>query len=189
MSGEGRDTEAGLRPENQEGFSSIFRALAPRLRGFFSRRGASVSQAEELTQDVMLSVWRHAETYDRARGSLGAWVFTLARNRHIDACRRAARPEPDPADPCFAAPAPSTPDASLEHARRRDQVRSALGSLNDEQRATLELLYFEGLTMAEIATREGVPLGTVKSRARRALAALRGALGEGELGEGAADER
>jgi RNA polymerase sigma-70 factor (ECF subfamily) len=75
---------------------------------------------------------------------------------------------------------PADPEAQLEGAREREHVRQALASLPDVQRSTLEIAFFEGLTYAEIAEREGVPLGTIKSRAARALTALREALKGGQ---------
>ncbi|MDD9935301.1 MAG: sigma-70 family RNA polymerase sigma factor [Myxococcales bacterium] len=179
-----KDEQPG--PGDRAGFETLFRSYAPRLRGYFLRRGESSAHAEELIQEVMLTVWSKAKLYDATRAALSTWVFTIARNKHIDARRRMTRPEPDPDDPCFSGGSePPAPDESARAGERSERLRAALGQLGEEQRTTLEQLYFEGRTMQEIAHRDGVALGTVKSRARRGVLALRAVLVEhaGEDGD------
>jgi RNA polymerase sigma-70 factor (ECF subfamily) len=144
----------------------------------------SRSEAEDVVHDAFVLVGERAGQYVPDRGSVGAWLVTLVRNLSIDRTRRRQRRGAIARDvlahdtEAHGAPRPTDPEAQVFGAADRDRVRRALASLPDAQRATLEIAFYGGLTYAEIAAREGVPLGTVKSRAARALAALRAALGE-----------
>lgn len=129
--------------------------------------------AEEVVQEAFLAIWRRAETYRPERGNVRGWLLTVVRNRAIDVLRaREARPRtteigdlqlPAADDPVQAALATSSATA----------VRAAVASLPNDQRTAVELAYFVGLAYPEIATRLGVPLGTIKSRLRLALERLR----------------
>ena len=163
------------------GFEALFARLAPQVMGYFVKRGMERNASEELTQEVMLTVWAKADRYDPQRAPLSAWVFTIARNKYVDAYRKRQRPEPDPQDPSFRstqAVAIPSPEREVDVDRRQRVLSDALSQLPAEQRETLQALYFDGLTMAELADARGVPLGTVKSRARRALQAMRKGLNE-----------
>lgn len=159
-------------------FAELYGRYAGRLRAFMQRGGAARADAEEIAQDVMVTIWRRAASFDPARGGAATWIFAIARNRRIDLIRRARRPEPDPADPLFR-PDPE-PDglARLSAAERDARLRAALATLAPEQRAALAAAFFEGLSQSEIAARDRLPLGTVKSRMRLAFQHLRGALGD-----------
>jgi len=166
-------------------FEGVFADYAPRVRAYFLRHGLNRSLADEVVQEVMLTVWRESERFDPAKGSLSTWVFTIARNRLIDSVRRQKRPEPDPTDPCWSGDPdarPPSPEAAAAAASRARNVQRALLSLPPEQRRVVEALYFEGQTMSELSAASGVPLGTIKTRARLALRALRGNV-EGETEE------
>jgi len=165
------------------GYERLFSRYAPRVKAYMMRRGMSAAAAEELTQEVMLTVWSKAERFDAQRAPFRTWVFTIARNRCIDQLRRGRRPQPDPEDPCWVdtVSPPEGPESMIVDRRREDRVHEALSTLNEEQRCTLRQLYFEGLTTSEAADAQGVPVGTIKSRARRALQALRSTLGVGGL--------
>jgi RNA polymerase sigma-70 factor (ECF subfamily) len=161
-------------------FEKIFESYGPRLRAYFARHGLSASLADEAAQEVLLSVWHHSERFDAERGSMSAWIFAIARNRLIDSVRRMRRPEPSADDPCWVGgnEAPS-PESTAARRGRLELVRDALKSLPAEQLKVLEALYFEGQSMSEYADASGTPLGTVKTRARLALKALRGKVPEG----------
>jgi RNA polymerase sigma-70 factor (ECF subfamily) len=161
-------------------FAQIFASYGPRLRAYFLRHGLSAALADEAAQEVLLSVWHHSERFDAERGSMSAWIFAIARNRLIDGVRRMRRPEPSQDDPCWVGgnEAPS-PESAAAARGRVESVRDALRSLPVEQLRVLEALYFEGQSMSEYADASGTPLGTVKTRARLALKALRGRLPEG----------
>jgi RNA polymerase sigma-70 factor (ECF subfamily) len=136
------------------------------------------AEAEDLVHDAFVTVSDRAGQYSPDRGSVVAWLVTLVRNLSIDRMRRRDRRGALGRD--VVANEPAAPVGSPEDltvvADERVRVRRALATLPDAQRATLEVAFFEGLTYAEIAVRENVPLGTIKSRAARALTALREAL-------------
>ncbi|SEA80302.1 RNA polymerase sigma factor [Rubrimonas cliftonensis] len=157
-------------------FAALFGRYAGRVKGFMQRAGFPPHEADEAAQEVMLTVWRRAETFDPTRAGAGTWLFTVARNRRIDLMRR-RRPEPDPLDPHFQ-PDPAPPaDVAAAVADRDAAVRAALATLPPEQLEVVRLAYYEGLSQSEAAAALGAPLGTVKSRLRLAVARLREALG------------
>jgi RNA polymerase sigma-70 factor (ECF subfamily) len=140
---------------------------------------ADPAAAEDVVQDAFLGVWRNVARYVEGRGSVRTWFLSIVHHRAIDAIRR-RRPVAELPDP-EAGPSPAAlrlPDVWSEVAGRLDAtaIRRALTSLTDVQREALELGYFGGLTQLEIAERTGAPLGTVKSRVRLGLLALREAL-------------
>jgi RNA polymerase sigma-70 factor (ECF subfamily) len=131
--------------------------------------------AEDVVQDAFLGAWRNAARYLEGRASVKTWLLSIVHHRAIDAIRR-RRPTTDLPDVETAPPAALTlPDvwAEVSAGLDADLVRSALTALSDVQREALELAYFGGLTQAEIAERTGAPLGTVKSRMRLGLLAMR----------------
>jgi RNA polymerase sigma factor (sigma-70 family) len=163
-------------------FRGVFEEFAPRLRTYYLRQGMSPAHADELIQEVMLVVWHKSEGFDPEQGTLGTWIFTIARNRMIDSIRRQHRPKPDPDDPCWVEDKldqASSPEAATLRRRRAESLAAALRELSQEQRAILELLYFEGKSMSEVADAQGIPLGTLKSRVRRAMQMLRERLPRG----------
>src|SRR5438270_5592039 len=128
------------------------------------------TQAEDILQEIFLQLWRNPQTFDSSRGSLGAWLAVIARHRAIDYLRR-RRPETDIEDVVVAV------DSNLEQVAERNiaigKVRAAVEKLPPEQRKPLEMAFFQGLTHSEIAEKTGEPLGTIKTRIRAALLALR----------------
>jgi RNA polymerase sigma-70 factor, ECF subfamily len=136
------------------------------------------SEAEDVLHDAFVAVSERARQYVPERGSVIAWLVTLTRNLSIDRARRRERRGAVTRDVLPYEPPASArdPERLTSDAVEREKVRHALASLPEAQRQTLEIAFFEGLTYAEIASRENVPLGTVKSRAARALSALKDAL-------------
>jgi RNA polymerase sigma-70 factor (ECF subfamily) len=170
---------------DREAFAALFRHFAPRLKGHLQARGIAAATADELVQETMVSVWRHAAQFDAARGTAATWVFAIARNALVSHVRRERRVEPEPDDPCAAEPAGSTdeveaPDALYLRAERERVVAAALSRLPAEQQQTLRSAYYTDRSLSEVAHEHGVPLGTVKTRVRLALQKLRAALGGGE---------
>ncbi len=139
---------------------------------------ADASLAEDVVQDAFLGVWRNAARYAEGRGSVKTWLLSIVHHRAVDVLRR-RRPASELPDADAAPPAAlRLPDVWPEVAGRLDraEVQAALATLSDVQREAIELAYFGGLTQPEIAARTGAPLGTVKSRVRLGLLALRDAL-------------
>ena len=159
---------------DRQAFARLFAHFAPRVKSYLMRTGTEGPAADDLTQEVMLLVWRKAERFDPKRANAATWIFTIARNRRIDAYRRDRELDLD--DPAFRPTAEPTADLHLEAAERDAQVGAAIGLLPEEQSALLRLAFFEGKSHSVIAAEAGLPLGTVKSRLRLALARLRGRL-------------
>jgi len=142
------------------------------------------SLAEDVVQDAFLGVWRNASRYVEGRGSVKTWVLSIVHHRAVDAVRRrrptTGLPEREDTPP----PALTLPDLWQEVAGNldREEIAGAMASLTDVQREAIELAYWAGLTQPEIAERTGAPLGTVKSRVRLGLLALRRSLLEGGTG-------
>lgn len=135
----------------------------------------SRESAEEVVYDVFWQVWRDAERYDLQRGSVGAWLATVARSRAIDALRaRRGNPatEEDLEERPVATNPLDNPEEQTSLVQRAGLVRAALGSLPADQRAALELSFFHGLSHMEIAEQLQEPLGTVKTRIRTAMLKL-----------------
>lgn len=166
------------RDRDREAFAELFQYFAPRVKAFLRKLSADDALAEEIAQDVMVTVWRKAEQYDREQACASTWIFRIARNRRIDAARRASRPSFDEHDPIFLPSAPIAPDAAFDALETEDRVRAALTGLPPEQVHLLSLAFYEGLSHAEIAERTSIPLGTVKSRICLAFAKLRGKLAD-----------
>ena len=144
-------------------YSSVVYSVALRVLG-------DTGAAEDVLQEVFIQLWRNPLAFNASRGNLGAWLAVIARNRAIDALRK-RRPETDVTDIVVSVEPDLAGDA--ERARAMEKVRGALGSMPAAQRSALEMAYFEGLTHTEIAAKTGEPLGTVKTRIRAGLMALR----------------
>lgn len=140
----------------------------------------NADDAQDLTQEVFLTLCSQT-TYDPARGSLGAYLTTIARSRAIDRLRRRTRTVRVLRDWQQTAPPvemPATPLDELSTQRCAQRVRQAMAELPEQERRALELAYYQGLTQAEIADEIDAPLGTVKSWCRRGLLNLKRALGD-----------
>ena len=159
---------------DQAAFIEVFEHFAPRVKAFLMKSGATASIAEDCAQDVMVTLWNKAHLFDPARASVATWIFTIARNRRIDALRRERRPEPEDL-PWGPEAEPDQLDV-LSMQQESEQLAKALQSLPDKQRELIEKAYFGDLSHSEIAADTGLPLGTIKSRIRLALDRLRHAM-------------
>lgn len=159
---------------DEAAFARLFAHFAPRVKAFLMRSGADAGLAEEVTQDVMATLWRKSHLFDPARASVATWIFTIARNRRIDALRRARRPEPEEL-PWGPEPEPDQAEV-LVLQEESEALGAALATLPEKQRVLIEKAYFGDLSHSEIAEQTGLPLGTIKSRIRLALDRLRHAM-------------
>ena len=157
--------------QDQRAFAELFAHFAPRVKAFLMKSGASPSMAEECTQEVMATLWHKAHLFDPSRASVATWIFTIARNKKIDALRKQRRPEPENLE--------WGPEAEPEAAdilvlqQESQQLTEAMTALPSQQRELIEKAYFGDLSHSEIAAETGLPLGTIKSRLRLALSKLR----------------
>jgi RNA polymerase sigma-70 factor (ECF subfamily) len=143
--------------------SSVVYSLALRVLG-------DTSAAEDVQQDIFMQLWRNPDAFDASRGNLGAWLAVISRNRSIDALRK-RRPESAVEDVVLSVVPDMAGDA--DRSRIAEKVRGLLGAMPPAHRSALEMAYYKGLTHKEIAAKTGEPLGTIKTRIRAGLAALR----------------
>ncbi len=163
---------------DREAFAELFAMVAPRVKAYLVRLGSDPAAAEDLTQDVLVTVWRKAPQFDPARASVMTWIFVIARNRRIDALRREESSvtygvvPPDGADD-------AAPQSEVVSARQDDsRMRRAIETLPEDQREVIRRSFFEEEPHSAIAEALRIPLGTVKSRLRIAFAKLRSQLEE-----------
>jgi RNA polymerase sigma factor (sigma-70 family) len=162
---------------DRDAFTRLFDHFVPRLEAYLMRLGTDRATAEEISQDVMTTLWRKAALFDPSKSSVVTWLYRIARNRRIDAARRDRLDYIDPMDQAFDV---GSEDGELDKAvdvqRREEILRSVIQNLPDEQLSLVRLAFFESLSHSAIAERTGLPLGTVKSRIRLAFTRLRRAL-------------
>ena len=160
--------------QDKAAFAELFQHFAPRVKGFLMKSGADMSLAEECAQEVMATVWRKAHMFDPSRASAATWIFTIARNRKIDALRKQRRPEPE--DLTWGPEAEPDQADVISLQQESALLTDAIAQLPDKQRELIEQAYFGDLSHSEIASNTGLPLGTIKSRLRLALERLRHAM-------------
>lgn len=154
-------------------FVELFDHFAPRIKGYLMKQGADNAVAEEIAQDVMVTLWRKADLFDPKKSNASTWLFRIARNRRIDRLRRKKSSELNPGEPALQpTPLPDVAD-EMDARLREERVRAALAELPDEQKEVVRLAFFIGLSHSEISDQTGLPLGTVKSRIRLAFGRLR----------------
>ncbi|WP_282604927.1 sigma-70 family RNA polymerase sigma factor [Pelagibius sp. Alg239-R121] len=160
-------------------FQALFGYFAPRLKAYLMRLGSDADQAEELVQEAMIMVWRKAASFDASQAAVSTWIFTIARNKRIDAIRREKRPEIDLEDPALVPQSESLADDIIEEQQDARRLKAAISRLSSEQATLIKMAYFGDKAHGAIAEETGLPLGTVKSRLRLALGHLRKELKEG----------
>ena len=166
--------DQGLLSEIQDGSQDAMAVFFDR----YSRMVYSVAlrvlkdsgEAEDVMQEIFIQVWQNPGAFISGRGSLGGWLVVVARNRAIDKLRR--RKPSDPVE-LFALPSSANLAQESERAFLLAKIQAAMAKLPEEQRASVDLAFFEGLSHSEIAEKTGEPLGTVKTRIRLALIAIR----------------
>jgi RNA polymerase sigma-70 factor, ECF subfamily len=163
---------------DRSAFDDLTLHYAPRLKAWLLNRGEGDATSEDIVQDVLVSVWQKAASFDGSKASFSTWVYRMTRNRWIDHKRKHDRMHPvAPEDMAtLADSAVESAHAGLEEAEAAEAVRDALATLPPEQKQMLHLAFFEGLSHSEIAARTGIAIGTVKSRIRAPLKKLRSTL-------------
>jgi RNA polymerase sigma-70 factor, ECF subfamily len=191
-----RDVAAG----SETALASLYDRHAALVFGAALRLTPDRTRAEDVVLETFLALWNHAERFDATRGSLTAWLTVVARHAAIDRHRRNVRADatlpmaalvdgrPDPAEALESVlrssrlvgsgNASPTPLDAIESGETRAELAAAIGTLPSDERAAILLAYRDGLSQSEIAARLGWPLGTVKTRSRRALRRLRTVLAE-----------
>ena len=172
---------------DRSAFSELYRRYASSAFGLAIRILGEQTLAEEVLQEVFLSVWRRAASYDPARGSVRSWVFAQIHHRSVDVVRREEAERRRSETTVAREAVEDDLEEVIEEGwlkARRDQVRSALNVLSPEQRQMIELAYYRGLTQSQVASESGVPLGTVKSRTLAAMRRMRDVLGGAAMEDG-----
>ncbi|MEA2653243.1 MAG: hypothetical protein QOI37_470 [Chloroflexota bacterium] len=202
MNGQGRPTDDAalvlrMAAGSEAALESLYDRHASAIFAAAYRLTSDRGTAEEVVQETFLALWNRAESYDAAAGSLSAWLHAIARNRAIDRLRAAGRrpslvafsadSDEDPGRALerllvgrtvvAAASPPVSPESAFDAVGLHEAIVTALQSMPDDERTVILLAYQEELSQSEIAERLGWPLGTVKTRTRRALLRLRGDLG------------
>lgn len=159
---------------DREALGQLYDRFAPAMLTVAQRVLGSPREAEDVVHDVFLEAWHRARHYDRSRGSVQTWLMLRLRSRALDRLRAAQRrTQLAKASTSTDVEAPPSAEAQREVAQQAHHVRGLLSELTAEQRQVVELAYFEGIALADIAQRLSVPIGTVKSRMSRAIADLR----------------
>jgi len=161
-------------------FDALFEQVGPSVFGTVRRVIRDPAQSEEVTQDVLLEVWRTAFKFDPARGSAMAWVMTLAHRRAVDRVRSVQKQTERELRTATAEIPYDDVVEAVESSLDRERVRRCLNSLTELQRESVTLAYYHGYTYGQVASLLGVPGGTVKTRMRDALIRLRDCLGVAE---------
>jgi RNA polymerase sigma-70 factor (ECF subfamily) len=161
---------ARIRAGDESAMSELYDRYSGIVYGVALRVLGSTTAAEDVLQEVFLQLWRNPQAFDPDRGRLAPWLAVISRNRAIDLLRK--RPMEEDINELPISTGVNLEDQASERIAI-EKVRGVLAQLPVEQRKTLEMAYFEGLTHTEIATKTGEPLGTVKTRIRYGLLALR----------------
>ncbi len=168
---------ARVAARDREAFAALFQLAAPRVKAYLVRLGSAPTAAEEVTQDVFLTIWRKADRFNPAKAGVMTWIFVIARNRRIDGLRREASTvtygttPPDAVDD----DTPTAHDA-IAACQHEQCVRRAIALLPPDQQEVIKRAYWDEQAHSAIATALDIPLGTVKSRLRLALTRLRAAI-------------
>ncbi len=163
---EGRDREA---------YAALFTRFAPKVKAFVMGQGMSAQEAEDLAQEALLSVWRKAHMFDASKASAVTWIYSIARNLRIDAARKAKRVRELPED-LWQGDGAKSADQEMIDGQQARSIAVLMRTLPVEQQTILKLSFYEDLSHGDIAKALAIPLGTVKSRLRLAMARLKAGL-------------
>ena len=161
---------------DERALTALYDRMSPLAYGLALRVVGSADTAEDVVQDAFMRIWHRADRYEAARGAARPWILRVVRNVAIDRLRTAdarSRAETRSQTDATLVSVPEEPDETASRSERSRTLRRALAELPAEQRRALEIAYFEGLSHSEIAAREQMPLGTVKTRIRDGVLRLR----------------
>ncbi len=164
---------AAIRSGDEAAMAALYDRYSAVVYSVALRVLTDTGAAEDVLQEVFMQLWRNPGLFDSSRGNLGPWLAVITRNRSIDALRK-RRPETDLGDVVVSVDQDLAGEA--ERSIAMEKVRAVLGGMVPSQRSALEMAYFEGLSHSEISQKTGEPLGTIKTRIRSGLLALRKAL-------------
>ena len=161
--------------QDQEAFIEIFDHFAPRVKSYLMRGGLNDSDAEELAQETLMTVWQKAAQYDAYKAAASTWIYTIARNKKIDRLRKDGAPTLNLEDLLLAGkePAAENTDPDWTQGRTKERLAAAIQALPQEQAQLVRRAFYDDMSHADIAAATHLPLGTVKSRLRIGLAKLR----------------
>lgn len=180
-----------VKAKNRDAFSALYDATVNRVYGLALRITRQQELAEEVVSDVYLQVWQKADSYSAERGKVIAWLCVLCRSRALDALRRdsaGVRQAMVSLDSVAEQKDLREPPDLLQSVEQGSSIHAALGELSEQQRQLVALAYFRGHTHTELATITGVPIGTVKSRLRRAIIKLKEIMSQSAETNGESDE-
>jgi len=161
--------------KDKQAFKILFDYYAGRIKSFYLQQGLSAETAEELVQEVFVLIWRKAEQFDPAKANAATWIYTIARNKRIDFLRKDIRRPEDPVEflPETADNDDESPEEKVIQNNLSERIKDIVQNLPEEQAKIIRQSYFQGLTHQEIADKNNIPLGTVKSRMRLAIERLK----------------
>ncbi len=163
-----------LQSGDRRAFAELYDRHGPLMYGVALRILRHRADAEDAMQEAWVQVWNRCDSYDPARGSVAAWLVTIARSRALDRLRRhSTRDRAEALGVTEPLPIPADPEETTAHGKLQEELGRALAALEPKQRQVLEIAYFEGLSQSQIAARLGAPLGSVKFWARQGLLRLR----------------
>ncbi|MEN3929973.1 sigma-70 family RNA polymerase sigma factor [Microvirga sp. W0021] len=174
------DLIAIARNQDRQAFQRIFLHFAPRIKTYLLRLGAPPSLAEDITQDTLATIWHKAHTFDPNKAEPSSWIFRIARNRRIDLVRRDRYDEIDEEAIVRIEDEEIDAETVIIRSQRKHAVETAFKILDSEQINLIHLSFFEEASHSDIASQLKLPIGTVKSKIRRAMQIIRAQL-EGEV--------
>jgi RNA polymerase sigma-70 factor (ECF subfamily) len=154
-------------------FIQVYEYFSPRVKSFLLGRNMLPQQADEVLQEVMLAVWQKAHQYSPDKAAVSTWIFTIARNKHIDRIRQEKFPELDAEDPSLKPAEVAEVEGEFQEMEQSKAVKEALATLPKDQYDVIYLSFMKGISHAEIGEHLDLPLGTVKSRIRLGFKRLR----------------
>ncbi len=167
--------------QDAQALSSLFEVYGPKLKGWLMARGVGSGTAEDIVQDVMIKVWTRGSSFDPEKASFATWVYRMTRNRWIDHKRKHGRM--DVRDPelmkIIADDEVPSAEVNFMASENSDNLKNEISRLNNNQQVVIKMAFMEFKTHKEISEELGIPIGTIKTRVRSAIQALRRNMSKG----------